>query len=90
MGILEQIPDSILAQLPSYSPPPGVKPNFQSQVTRGTTFIIVGGIMLPIMMLFLGIRITSKIKIMGRYTWDDCKLWHSSHLPHWVSELTGL
>lgn len=74
MSALSSIPDSVLASLPAGAPPAGVLPNFNGPLTSvGTASIIVGAILLPIMITFVGIRLYTKFRIIHLKWWDDCK-----------------
>ena len=74
MSSLVDIPAYLLAELPLATPPPGVNSNFDDPPTSGTKFIIVGGVMIPLMLVFFTIRIITKYTIIRRLSWDDCEL----------------
>jgi hypothetical protein len=67
------LPPEQLALIPAGMPPPGVIPNLVNPESRGSVMIIVGTIMLALMLVFSGLRFYTKIFIVGKTTWDDCK-----------------
>ncbi len=72
MSSLESMPDFILAETPLGKPPQGVSSNFVDLPTSGTHFIIVGGVIVPIMLAFYAIRIHARYRLIRRLAWDDC------------------
>jgi len=68
-----KIPPEMLAQLPALQPPPGVVPNFvnpQSIAHQTRTAIYVT---LPLMLLFLVLRLYTRLRILRAVGADDCK-----------------
>lgn len=63
-----------LSKIPSQAPPPGVTPNFENPYSlavlpRGFIYAT-----LPPMVLFLGLRFYTRIKISRQVGIDDCEL----------------
>ncbi|KAG9237431.1 hypothetical protein BJ875DRAFT_453923 [Amylocarpus encephaloides] len=65
------IPDELLAMFAIAPEPPGVKSNFINPPDRRAPFVVVGAVFLPIMMIFLTIRLYSKFRISRKPSWDD-------------------
>lgn len=61
-----------LADVPAAPPPPGVIPNYVNPYSEGSVLIIVGSIFVAIMLLFVSVRIYTKVKIVGKSSPDDC------------------
>ena len=61
-----------LADIPAAPPPPGVIPNYVNPYSEGPVLIIVGSIFVAIMLLFVSVRIYTKVKIVGKSSPDDC------------------
>lgn len=80
MSYLEEISTSILAKLPLGTPPPGVSPNFFDPPNAGTSYIIYGEFMLPIMLGFFAIRIYSRFRIIRQPALDDRKELPPDHI----------
>lgn len=70
-GTTDGIPNAILAAYPIAKPPPGVESNFVNPPNAGYRLIIVGAVLLPIMCIFVTIRMLTKIRITRKATWDD-------------------
>ncbi|CAD6591540.1 MAG: hypothetical protein ASARMPREDX12_005214 [Alectoria sarmentosa] len=60
-----------LADIPAAPPPPGVIPNYVNPYSEGPVLIIVGSIFVAIMLLFVSVRIYTKVKIVGKSSPDD-------------------
>ena len=58
-------------QLPALTPPQGTAPNFTHPRNRGPVLVIVNGILLGLMMVFLTIRVYTKLAIIRKVSWDD-------------------
>lgn len=63
---------AVFAGVPAAKPPPGVLPNYTNPYSDGPILIIVGSILVFIMLIFVGARIFTKIKITRRSSPDDC------------------
>ena len=75
MATTDGIPNSFLAAMPAALPPPGVEPDFYGNpATMGTPFIIIGAVLVPIMLVFVVIRLYARLKIGRDAWWDDGKL----------------
>jgi len=70
---LRKLPDSVLSTIAIGVPPPGTISNFVDPPNSGWGFIIVGAVLLPIMGIFMAIRADSKLRIIRKTTWDDCR-----------------
>ena len=63
----------MLEGTPAGTPPPGLIPNSTNPGSNGPTLIAVGSVLIALMVLSVGIRVYSKIKIVGKSSPDDCK-----------------
>lgn len=63
-----------LCQIPVVSPPPGVVPNFVDPPSFAYLPRIFIYICLPIMIIFLVLRLYTRFFITRNPGWDDCKL----------------
>ena len=71
---MEPTPNAVqIAQMPAALPPPGVKPNPVDPYTTGPIAIVICSILLFIMLVFVSIRLYVKLKIVRKFTPDDCK-----------------
>ena len=61
-----------LAAMPAGKSPPGVLPNLQNPYSLGPVVISVGAVLLAIMVVFVLVRIYTKVKIVGKFSPDDC------------------
>ena len=64
---------TVFKGVPAAKPPPGVVPNYSNPYSDGPTLIIVGSLLLFIMLVCVGARIFTKVKITRRTTPDDCR-----------------
>lgn len=62
-----------LASIPAGKPPPGVIPNHFNPHSNGPVLIAVGSAVLGLMLVCVGIRGYTKLKIVGKITPDDCE-----------------
>lgn len=60
-----------LADLPAGKPPPGVIPNFAYPYTEGPTLIAVGGVFTALALIFVAVRIHTKLRLVGKWSPDD-------------------
>lgn len=63
----------VLSKYPLMQPPAGVESNFSNPKNQNRQFLIVSSILLGIMGLFFLNRLYTKIFILGKYFWDDCR-----------------
>lgn len=63
--------DPAFFRLPALTPPPGTLPNFTHPRNRGPVLVVVNGILLGLMMVFLAIRVYTKLAIIRKISWDD-------------------
>ena len=63
---------AVLENYPAAKPPPGVVANYAHPSGDGPVLIIVGSILVFIMLVFVGARIFTKVKITRRSSPDDC------------------
>lgn len=73
-----------LGNLPSAPPPPGVIPNFVNPETRAPILKIVTSIMLPLMMVFVLLRLYSNIWISRKLEKSDCSFLKSLVKSLWL------
>ena len=71
--ILTDLPESLLETLPAMKPPPGEVPNFVDPYSKGPILVIASTITLFLGLCFFGIRIYTKLFIVRKAAWDDCK-----------------
>lgn len=64
---------SLLDQIPALPPPPGVQSNFDSPETREDLAKIVVGLTYGLMLVFLAMRIYTRIRITNSLGVDDCE-----------------
>ena len=69
---------AVLAVTPAGKPPPGVIPNFTNPPSNGHILIEVGSVLVALMLVFVGVRMYTKLKIVGKTTPDDCKYQNST------------
>ena len=62
-----------LAITPAGSPPSGVLPNLVNPYSNGPTLIAVGSVLVGLMLVFVAVRIYTKISIVGKSSPDDCE-----------------
>ena len=62
-----------LSELPSVPAPPGSISDLDGPNPLKTTIITVTTVFMGLALLFMGIRAYTKIKIKGRWSWDDGK-----------------
>ena len=63
--------DPAVFHLPGLPPPPGITANFTHPRNRGPVLIIVNGTLLGLMMIFIAIRVYTKLAIIRKVSWDD-------------------
>lgn len=71
---------ALLANYPAMLPPEGVTPNFVDPYTLGPIFVIVSSVLITIMMIFVVVRIYTRIFINRKLYWDDCQSSIEAHL----------
>ena len=62
-----------LEGVPAALPPPGVVPSHVDPYSDGPVLIIVGSILVAVMLLFVSVRIYTKVKIVRKSSPDDCE-----------------
>lgn len=72
-GQLAQLDPAELSKSPSVSPPPGAIIDFDGPNPLETTIISVTTGFMGLAFLFVGIRVYTKTKIKGSWSWDDGK-----------------
>ena len=68
-----QVDPAQLSKLPSVPAPSGQTSEFDGPNPFKTTIITVTTVFMGFAFLFVGIRAYTKIKIKGRWSWDDGK-----------------
>ena len=63
----------MLASTPAGVPPPGIKPNFTNPHGNGAALISVASVLLVLMLVFVSARVYTKIKIIRKWSPDDCE-----------------
>lgn len=67
-----------LSKIPALSPPPGIVSNFVNPVNRANITIIPCAGIVAVMILFVFLRMYTKMYITHSIGWDDCKSASSS------------
>lgn len=62
-----------LSKIPALDPPPGIMPNFLDPVSRANITVIPCAGIVAVMILFVFLRMYTKIYITHSTGWDDCK-----------------
>lgn len=57
---------------PAVDPPPGVISNFDNPASRGQGVIVAGVVLLLLSLLFVSIRLYTRIWVTRALGWDDC------------------
>ena len=70
---LAEIPPNILNTLPTLQPPAGVEPNFVNPEDRGYILNCVATVLFCLMVCLFGNRVYTKLFIVRKANWDDCK-----------------
>lgn len=70
---LAELPPSVLNTLPGLQPPAGVEPNFVDPENRGYILNSVATVLLCLMVCFFANRVYTRIFIIRKVGWDDCK-----------------
>lgn len=86
--LIENMPAALLKELPAASPPPGLQPNFSDPPTQVPTILGVGIAFLTLAFLCFSIRIYTKVALVKRWKWDDCK-WECLHVCSFDMSLTN-
>lgn len=64
---------AMLAQLPALQPPPGIQPNFVNPEAIATQTRAATYVALPLMLLFLTLRMYTRLRVTRVVGADDCK-----------------
>jgi hypothetical protein len=64
---------SLLDQIPALPPPPGVQSDFDSPETREGLGRIIVGLTYALMLIFLGLRIYTRLRTINYFGADDCE-----------------
>jgi hypothetical protein len=73
VDLINSIPSNLLATLPAAAPPPGVIPNFDHPPSRSNLLLGLTTAFLVLAVISYFIRMYTKIRILRKVTWDDCK-----------------
>lgn len=65
--------DVDLTKIPALNPPPGVAPDFVDPATRANLTLISCAAIVAVMILFVMLRMYTKIYVIQTTGWDDCK-----------------
>lgn len=60
-----------LGELPALTPPPEVRPNFDHPESRAFAVLVVNGIFTALLVVFVALRLYSKISIFQSFDWED-------------------
>ena len=63
-----------LSKIPALDPPPGITSNFLDPVNRANITVIPCAGIVAVMILFVFLRMYTKIYITHSTGWDDCKI----------------
>jgi len=70
---LSKVPKEVLDRIPLQPPPPGVVSNFEHPVSRAAEVQITTYVFLPLMVIFVLLRLYTRLKITPKFGADDCK-----------------
>lgn len=70
---LAEIPPNVLNTLPALQPPAGVESNFVNPKGRGYILNTVASVLFCLMVCLFAIRVYTKLFIVRKLAWDDCK-----------------
>ncbi|KAH9862708.1 hypothetical protein J1614_010801 [Plenodomus biglobosus] len=73
VDLINSIPPALLATLPAASPPPGVVSNFDNPPSRANLLLGLTSAFFALAVISYSIRMYTKIRILRKVTWDDCK-----------------
>jgi hypothetical protein len=73
VDLINSIPPALLATIPAASPPPGIVPNFDHPPSRSNLLLGLTSVFLSLAVISYFIRMYTKIKILRKVSWDDCK-----------------
>lgn len=62
-----------LTKIPALNPPPGVTPDFANPATRANLTLISCAGIVAVMILFVMLRMYTKIYVIQTTGWDDCE-----------------
>ena len=62
-----------LSAIPSLNPPPSVTPDFVHPVTRANLTLIPCACIVAVMILFVILRLYTKLYVIQAVGWDDCE-----------------
>jgi hypothetical protein len=62
-----------LTKIPALDPPPGVTPDFVDPATRANLTLVSCAGIVAVMILFVMLRMYTKIYVIQTTGWDDCK-----------------
>lgn len=67
------VPPELLAETPIAPTPPGFTTNFIDHPSRARSVLVVTGTTVPLILIFLGLRIYVRTRINREFGIDDCK-----------------
>lgn len=67
------VPPELLAETPIAPAPPGFTTNFIDHPSRARSVLVVTGTTVPLILIFLGLRIYVRTRINREFGIDDCK-----------------
>ena len=79
-----ELTPELLSSTPLASPPDAVQSNFGDAANRNISVYVVCSVFLAIMLCFYVNRIYTKIYIVRRYSWDDCKRGYIGRQMTWA------
>lgn len=82
---LSSIPPAQLALLPAAKPPDGVIPNLVNPESCGPAVIVALAISSGLMSVFVILRMYTKLRIVRKMDWDDCKFLGLVPLSRWLT-----
>ena len=79
---IESIPLALLKTTPAGEPPPNIQPNFADPPTRVPVVLGISIAFVILAVLCFSIRIFTKLVVVKKWRWDDCK-WHHCKPERW-------
>ena len=78
---LAEIPPSVVDSLSALQPPAGVESNFVNPEDRGYILTSIATVLFCLMVCLFGNRVYTKLFIIRKAKWDDCKCTFSNLRP---------
>lgn len=76
--LIDQLPFSLLEQIPAGKPPPGVESNLVNPYSFGPAAITIGAVFFSLATLFVSVRVYTKLRLVKKAAYSDREYykWH--------------